>query len=353
MRGARERRAIWNMRAFFVALIAVMMAAGLAQAAPQAQPTKEGVLGWINAYNPKRDVGRVPAVMKVASELGLMSDPEGGGMFVGFMAGVIGANPKSAPGIIKKLLAIRSADHWAVVRAIAYSGHPNWRGLMTRFAKDMPDRATMAQRYLDGTLPTLNTPVAEERTSWKDRVNPRKWFAGKDDDRPVPLEERPEIIDVYWGYYYGSRSASPVKRLVGMLPWSEERDSVEKLTIGSMAKFTMALNASRDMKLLKLLKTLQAQQTHKKTKKQLAEAIEAAETMEVTALRKEALDRLEELKRMGPGSKRDIAWWGKLGQGAISLGCVAAAATGQVALGVPCVVGGAATSGLLYYFASP
>lgn len=341
------------MRAFFVALIAVVIAAGVAQAAPQAGPTKEGVLGWINAYNPKRDVGRVPAVMKVASELGLLSDPEGGGMYVGFMAGVIGANPKSAPGIIKKLLVIRTADQWALVRAIAYSGHPDWRGLMTRFAKEMPDRATMAQRYLDGTLPTPGTPVAEEKATWKDRVNPRKWFGRKDKDRPVPLEERPEIIDVYWGYYYASRSSRPVERLVGMLRWSQERDSVERLTIGSMAKFTMAMNASRDMKLLRLLKQLQARQTDRKTATQLAETIEAAETMEISPLRKEALDRLEELKRMGPGSKRDMAWWGKLGQGAISLGCVAAAATGQVALGVPCVVGGAATSGILYYLTQP
>ena len=96
-----------------------------------------------------------------------------------------------------------------------------------------------------------------------------------------------------------------------------------------------------------------AQQTDRETAKQLAETIEAAETVEISSLRKTALDRLENLKRMGPGSKRDVAWWGKLGQGALSIGCIAAAATGQVALGIPCVVGGAASSAVLNYWAAP
>mgnify|MGYP000072390920 CR=1 FL=1 len=38
---------------------------------------------------------------------------------------------------------------------------------------------------------------------------------------------------------------------------------------------------------------------------------------------------------------------GKVGEGALSLGCVAAAVTGQAYLGVPCVVGGAMTSAVL------
>ncbi|MBS3648346.1 hypothetical protein KEU06_06855 [Pseudaminobacter sp. 19-2017] len=343
--------AIWDMRTLFVVLITILTV-GIAVAAP-AQPTKEGVLNWINNYQPKRDLRHVPVVMKAASDIGLMSDPDSAGMYVGFMAGVIGSNPKSAGSIVKKLTVMRETDHWAIVRAIAYSGHPDWRGLMTRSAPK--SRAVMAQRYLEGKLPTLNSPPPpEKRKSWKDRANPTKWFAKKDkDEEEIPLDERPEMLDVYWGYYFASRSPRPVARMVTMLPWAEERDSVEKLTMGSMAKFTIAMKASRDPKLLALLKDLQKQQTDKKTSKQLAEAIEAAETVEISTLRKTAYDRLEELKRLGPGSKRDMSMWGKIGQGVISLGCVTAAATGQVYLGVPCVVGGAATSGLLYYFTGP
>ncbi len=66
-----------------------------------------------------------------------------------------------------------------------------------------------------------------------------------------------------------------------------------------------------------------------------------------TAIRKEAVGAIEDLKRKGPGSKRDVATAGKIGEGAIALGCLGAAVAGQVALGLPCVVGGAVTSAVL------
>jgi hypothetical protein len=82
----------------------------------------------------------------------------------------------------------------------------------------------------------------------------------------------------------------------------------------------------------------------------LNEVIEAAETVETTRLRKDALASIEELKRKGPGSKRDISNWGLIGQGALALGCIAAAATGHVELGLPCIIGGAASGAALSYW---
>jgi hypothetical protein len=69
--------------------------------------------------------------------------------------------------------------------------------------------------------------------------------------------------------------------------------------------------------------------------------------MQLSAIRKEAIGAIEELKRKGPGSKRDVMTAGRIGEGAIALGCIGAAATGNVALGLPCVVGGAVTSAAL------
>jgi hypothetical protein len=62
-------------------------------------------------------------------------------------------------------------------------------------------------------------------------------------------------------------------------------------------------------------------------------------------------DRAAELKRKGPGSRRNMAWWGKIGEGALSLGCIAAAVGGQIEFGLPCVVGGAVSSAALRYWA--
>src|SRR5262249_13328128 len=130
---------------------------------------------------------------------------------------------------------------------------------------------------------------------------------------------------------------------------SNDRDSVDKLTVGNMAKYTLASNATRDAELLSMLKHTRANRPREVTLA-LEEVIEAAETMEVTRLRKDALASIEELKRKGPGYKRDVSMWGQVGQGALALGCIAAAAVGQVAVGIPCVVGGAASSAALTYW---
>src|SRR5690606_34902083 len=150
--------------------------------------------------------------------------------------------------------------------------------------------------------------------------------------------------------YFARRDTLPLMRMVELLPWAEDRDSFERLTIGSMVKYTMAMNASRDSKLLERLQAIHAalpaepEDEDKDPRKHLGEVLEAAQTMEIALLRRDALGRMEDLKRMGPGSRRDVAWWGKVGQGALAVGCVAAAATGMVAAGLPCVLGGAATS---------
>jgi hypothetical protein len=348
------------MRKILFAMCALLAAAGTVLAAPAIQiNSKENVLAWINAFDPQRDFARAPSVMKSASDFGALTDPESAGMYVGFMAGLIGGRPDKAGTTIDKLLAIRSPDHWAIVRAIAYSGHPDWRGLMEKYRPKMPTRDLMAQRFLEGKLPTFDTPPAP-KASWTKKANPVNWFKKKEEEDVTPLNERADVVDVHWGMYFAMRNEQPLNRMVELLPWSEDRDSFERLTIGSMVKYTLAMNASRDSKLLGRLKAIHAALPDKPKKEKetdpkphLAKAIEAAETVEIALLRRDALGRMEDLKRMGPGYKRDVAWWGKVGQGVLSLGCMGAAVAGAVAVGLPCVIGGAASSAALNFWASP
>jgi hypothetical protein len=118
-----------------------------------------------------------------------------------------------------------------------------------------------------------------------------------------------------------------------------------------MAKYMLASAAVRDVELLATLKRAMPRQ-NAKTAKELADVIDAAESVDAGRIREEQVAALDELKLKGPDSRRKVAKWGKIGEGAISLGCVVAAATGQVYLGIPCVVGGAATSAALRYWAS-
>ncbi len=341
-------------RAKTILIAVLLLAAPIFTAPTQAALTPlvdlvstESVMRWINAYRIKPDPAGVPAVVKTLSRFGSFKDPEQSGVFVGFLAGVIGSNPDHAEHLIAKMLPLPPGDQWVVVRAIAYSGHPNWRNLLRRFAKRLPARKVMINKYLAEELPRLYQYEREPDVSTWQQV--RSKFTGKELPKAHVLEPSPELLDTYWGHYFATGHARPITRIVEMLPWSRDVESVEKLTIGSMAKFTLASNASRDPELLAMLREARERRP-KEFAKDLTEVIDAAETVETSKLRKEAMAAIEELRRKGPAYRRNVSWWGQVGQGALALGCIAAAATGQVALGLPCVITGGVSSAALSYW---
>jgi hypothetical protein len=311
----------------------------------------DGVLRWINAYRGKPDPAGVPAAVAALSRIGAFKDPEQAGPYTGFIAGVIHSNPVKAPDLIGKMLPLPPGDQWVMVRAIAYSDHPDWRNLLRRFEERMPSRRVMMDKYLTGALPTIWQNPPDKPSAWeavRSFVSLDKLRGAKSAKEGV-LEPTPELLDTYWGYYFATATHRPILRIVEMLPMSKNHDEVEKLTVGNMAKYSLASNAARDPDLLAMLKQAR-EYSSKEAVPVLDEVIEAAETVETSRLRRDALAALDELKRKGPESRRNLSFWSQVGQGAIAVGCIAAAAAGQIELGVPCVVGGAVSSAALGFW---
>jgi hypothetical protein len=332
-----------------LALLAILVPPAASAARLPDNPTRENVLGWINTYRHNPSPDQVPGAVRAMSRLGLLSDPEGSGVYVGFIAGILAANPGKAEALIDRMLPIAVEHQWALVRAVAYSGRPEWRALLRRIADRMPQRRVMVDRFLDGKLPTLEGAPIEKDQTWGEKARAQftlaKYF--RKPSTEVKLELTPDLLDTLWGYYYATGHYRPLSRIVLMLRWTKERDALERLTLGSMAKYTLAINSARNSDLLANLKWAAGQPQPEGVKPVLTEVIDAAETFETGKLRNEALAAIEELKRKGPGSKRDLSFWGQVGEGAIAIGCIAAAVAGQVEFGIPCVVGGAATSAAL------
>jgi hypothetical protein len=342
------------MRCLIAGLIALLVVMP-AKAAPQRLAdftSTDAVLRWVNAYRAKPDPKGVPAAMRALSRFGALQDPDRCGVYVGFLAGVIGSDPDGAAVLIGKTLAMRSEDHWVIVRAIAYSGLPDWQQRLRNYASRIPARVAMIDKYIAGKSPTLDQLVVSPSPSGYERFRERMRLdavIGKP-KRKVMLEPSPEVLDILWGYYFATGSYGPVMQIVAMLPWSDDHDDVERLTIGSMAKYTLASNATRDQDLLAMLKgSSKARNQPQKTVAAINEVTDAAETVEIGHIRKQALAAIDDLKRKGPAYRRDASLWGFIGQSAIAGGCIAAAATGQVELGLPCVIGGAAVSGAMNF----
>ena len=132
--------------AFLIALLAPAHIQS-AQAGPLASPndfvSRASVMEWIDNYRNRPEPSRVPQAVRALSEFGALREPETAGFYVGFVAGVLGANPKEAELLVGKMLPLPPADQWLVVRAIAYSGLPAWKSLLARTAAKVPARRGM------------------------------------------------------------------------------------------------------------------------------------------------------------------------------------------------------------------
>jgi hypothetical protein len=332
----------------FAVVAALVAPAAAAAGSGPAFGSTDAILKWINAYRHQPEPEALPTVVRALSGMQAFKDAESSGPYIGFIAGVLGSNPARAEILIEKMLPIDPADHWVLVRAIAYSGLSDWKETLATFVDRMPTRRFMIDKYLDGKLPTLEEiDFQPPKPGMFDKI---KTSLNIDKDKPkaVALEPTPELIDVLWGYYLATGSYAPVQSMVKLLPLSNDHDSVDNLTTGSAAKFTLASNAVRDSDLLAMLQWSVKSQP-KEVSVVLSDVIETAETVDTVHMRQESLAAIEELKEKGPDSKRALSGWGQVGQGALSMGCVVAAATGQIELGIPCVIGGAAyTAGLQY-----
>ncbi len=308
-----------------VMLALLLVSAPAAFAAPSKKKVEfassEHILRWINGYRMKPEPGRLPVAVKAMSELGVFREMDTAGIYVGFMAGVLHTNPTRAEELVTKMFPMPPEDQVAIVRAIAYSDLPDWKDLMLKFIERMPARKTLIDRFVYGKQPTL---------------------------RQMALDAGTTPLDTLWGYYFATGSTDPVLRIVSVLVWSKDQNNVERLTIGSMAKLSLATNASRDKELLDTLKGAMNRDSME-TRVVLQEVIDAAETFEFARVRKDAMAAIDQLKAKGPASSRSTQWWGMAGQTALAVGCVVASAMGQLQVGIPCVVGGALSGAALKF----
>lgn len=311
--------------------------------------SRAAVVEWMEGYRRKPEPERLPAAVRALSETGALRDPETAGFAVGFVAGVIGTEPAQAERLIAEMLPLPASDQWFLVRAIAYSSLPAWKSLLAKFATRLPARRAMIDGYLAGTLPPLASIEFDQSPTMLEKL--RLQFGGKPKARKTSFDRNPELLDTLWGLYFATGAYLPIWRLLTLLPWSNDRDSVARLSAGSAAKVTLANNAARYPDLLALLKEMAPYQDEE-VRPILAEVIRAADTMQAGDIRKAQLAAIAELKRKGPGYQRDMQLWGYLGQGAIALGCIAAAAVSLTSLGLPCVIGGAVSSAAINYMAA-
>ena len=308
-----------------------------ASPAPQGDFTSpEQLMDWISSYRKHRRPWEVPAAVHAMRRYGLFADEEKAWFCTGFVAGVLGSNPKDGPALVAKMFPMPDKEQAVIIRGIAYSGRPDWRELLENSSPRMPLRRPLIDDFLDGKRPTL---------------------------MKLPLESGgSEGIYALWGYYVATGQHEPVVRIIQALQWSRtKKDSgfsfskvfsgwgndasaVTKITTGGTAKWTLASYAERDRELLNLYRAEYERQPET-ISKPLKDVIDAAQDFESERIRKDQYGAIEDAQKAQMSSEAGMTKGATAGSLAIATGCVAASALGQAYIALPCVIGGALYTG--------
>ncbi|MFQ5626889.1 MAG: hypothetical protein ACE5FM_09585, partial [Methyloligellaceae bacterium] len=308
-----------------------------AQALDARFSTSDRLMQWLNDYRAKPQPAHVPQAVHAMRELGLLKNPDKAGLLIGFIAGVLGSNQPKAETLIRKMFPMPAKEQGVIIKAIAYSGLPEWPMLLSKFETRMPLRKQLIDDFISGKAKTLDE---------------------------MKVADGAYVLDALWGYYAATGYHGPVLRIISALPWSndirgtdkfswsklraafsdeEGKDAVRKITAGHMAKWTLTANAERDRGLIALYK-MELQYQPREVVEPLRQVIAAAEAFEAERVRTAAKAAIEKVKAKHPG---DAEWTRGTyaGSVAIATGCVVASASGFPGIAVPCVVGGALYSG--------
>ena len=315
------------------------MAPDQPQAAAEQQgafSSPEKLMDWVTTYRKHPNPSRVPPAVHAMLDYGLLADEEKEWFCIGFIAGVLGTNPKDGPALIPRMFPLPDKEQAVIIRAIVYSERPDWRELLEKNSSRMPLRRPLIDDFLQGKRPTLM-------------------------DLPLADGGSPGIYAL-WGYYVATGQHEPVVRIMQALQWSRNKDdssfsfkkifsgwgndpsAVEKITTGGTAKWTLASYAERDRELLNLYRA-EASRQPEAIAKPLNDVIVAAEAFESETVRKDQFGAIADAQKAQMTNEAGMTKGATAGSIAIATGCVAATALAQPEIAIPCVIGGALYTG--------
>lgn len=338
-------RADWATQSLVLCLFVLLFAFATSRADARGGEfsNPERLMAWVDDYRSSPEPAMLPEAVHAMKSLGLLRDTEKSAFFTGFIAGVLADNPHQARSLAAMLFPMPAKEQGVIIRAIAYSGLPDWEDMLSDFAPRMPHRRLLIDQFLSGDEKTLMN---------------------------TPLDSGPETIYTLWGYYVATGYHPPVARIIlalrwstdrseknwldhvkGAMPWNSVKKDIERLGIGATAKWTLASYAERHRDLLDFYRGQLIYQPPM-IAIQLNDVIEAAETFESDSIRKQELAAIEEAKIEAMRKEQQPSSTASAGSIAIATGCVIATATGHPEIGIPCVVTGALYNGAVKMFQS-
>jgi hypothetical protein len=223
-RRSTSRRHRMNIRAATLGL-AVICSCAIFQAHAQPFTSDEQVGQWMTYYYRAPDPGRIADAVRYMSQAGLLKKVPP--PVIGFIAGTLGAQPQSAMALVNQLTFLPEDDQPVLVLGVWYSGLVDAKPMLQELLSWMPRQKAHIDHLLKNTPPRI-VDLPPEQGAW--------------------------VLDVLWGNFMATGGEEPIKRIIGVLPWSEVRGDIPRLLVGGAARWSLTSNAVQHDRVFEICK---------------------------------------------------------------------------------------------------
>lgn len=199
----------------FILLIAFLTSALPAIGAPLFD-SQESFSKWLTFYYENPEPKQVPEAVIYMSRTGVLDNGNVVAPILGFLSGVIRANPDSIDPWIKKLRNLKEKHFGVVVLGVWYANLPDSKARVSALLKSRPNLKDEFSYINQGA------PIAVEQ---------------------IPLEQGPWVLDALWGKFMATGDSAPVERIITALPWVDVKGDVNRLLVGGSARWSLISNA--------------------------------------------------------------------------------------------------------------
>jgi hypothetical protein len=208
-------------------IIAALLVGGAIDARAQSFTAAPQVTRWMSHYYENPQPERVEAAVRYLSKSGYLGKRGSAPAVMGFISGVMAANPAEARTLALRLADLPEAQQPVLLIGLWYSGVPDSAAIFRELLPRMPGQKKRISNFIATAAPKI-TDIPPERGSW--------------------------VIDMLWGDFIATGSDAPVKRIIDVLAWLHPGGEHSQMAVGASARWSLTGNAIQHERVLQICK---------------------------------------------------------------------------------------------------
>lgn len=185
------------------------------------------VTGWMSHYYEHPQPERVEAAVRYLSKSGYLGKRGSAPAVMGFISGVMAANPGGARALALRLADLPEAQQPVLLIGLWYSGVPDSAAILRDLMPRMPGQKERISNFIATAAPKI-TDIPPERGSW--------------------------VIDMLWGDFIATGSEEAVKRIIDVLAWLHPGGEHSQMAVAASARWSLLGNAVQHERVLQICK---------------------------------------------------------------------------------------------------